>query len=34
LDARRQGRLRDEELARRLPELLTPCDLDEAFDLR
>ena len=34
LDARRQRRLGDEELARRLPELLTPCDLDEAFDLR
>jgi hypothetical protein len=34
LDARGQSRLRDKELSRRLPELLAPCDFDEAFDLR
>ena len=34
LDARGQSRLRDEELARRLPELLAPRDFDKAFDLR
>jgi len=33
LDARGQRRLRDEELSRRAPELLTLRDCDEAFDL-